>query len=187
MKTHLFFCLAALLALTGCASKATVPPFENEIFLREKAEFEPSIGKDFWIKTIAFLCNAPGSVGAHCDPILTNTKLHTDSLEQGAYGTPYYHVTLSDSRSGYIVAAELMIGATGSDPALAAAECKRRGDPRIGMSAKQVRASCWGDPDRVDRRQTARGVSERYVYGKSRFVLLHNGIVTSVQTSGRLR
>ena len=33
----------------------------------------------------------------------------------------------------------------------------------------------------------ARGVTERYVYGKSRFILLHNAIVTSVQVSGRLR
>jgi hypothetical protein len=55
------------------------------------------------------------------------------------------------------------------------------------MSAKQVRATCRGEPDRVDRRETARGVTERDVYGKSRHVLLHNGIVTSVQISGTLR
>jgi len=45
------------------------------------------------------------------------------------------------------------------------------------MTARQVEATCCGKPDRVD----------RYVYGKSRFVLLHNGIVTSVQVSGALR
>jgi hypothetical protein len=47
--------------------------------------------------------------------------------------------------------------------------------------------TCWGKPIRVDRRETARGVTERYVYSKTRFVLLHNGIVTSVQISGTLR
>ncbi|MFZ0988154.1 MAG: hypothetical protein WAN27_10520 [Xanthobacteraceae bacterium] len=55
------------------------------------------------------------------------------------------------------------------------------------MTRKQVEETCWGKPDQVDRRETARGVTERYVYGKSRFVLLHNGTVTSVQFSGRLR
>jgi hypothetical protein len=55
------------------------------------------------------------------------------------------------------------------------------------MMRKQVEETCWGKPDRVDRRETARGVTERYVYGKSRFVLLRNGIVTSIQISGRLR
>jgi len=55
------------------------------------------------------------------------------------------------------------------------------------MSAKQVLATCWGTPDRVDRRETARGVSERYVYGRNGQVLLHNGIVTSVQISAKIR
>ena len=85
------------------------------------------------------------------------------------------------------MAADLQMYATDIDPAVAAAECKRRGDPRVGMTAKQVRATCWGDPDHVDRGETARGVAERYVYGRGRYVLLHNGVVTSVQISGRLR
>jgi hypothetical protein len=114
LKTRLCFGVAALVALTGCATKATVniQSSENETFLREKAEFEPNVGKDYWIKTIAFLCDTPARTGAHCDPILTNTKLQTDSLEQGAYGTPYYHVKLGDGRSGYVMAADLKSGAT---------------------------------------------------------------------------
>lgn len=175
--------------LTGCASKAavTVQSAENETFLHEKTQYEPNVGKDYWTKTIVFVCRAPDKLGATCDPILTGAKLQADSLEQGKYGTPYYHVKLSDGRTGYVMALELKIGTTDVDPTIAAAECKRRGQPRIGMSAKQVRATCWGDPDRVDRRETARGVTERYVYGGSRHVLLHNGIVTSVQVSGTLR
>ena len=62
------------------------------------------------------------------------------------------------------------------------------------MTAKQVRATCWGEPDHVDRRETARGVTERYVYGDGR-VILHNGIVNlgankryiAVVQSGMLR
>jgi hypothetical protein len=55
------------------------------------------------------------------------------------------------------------------------------------MSAKQVVASCWGKPDHVDRRETAGGISERYVYNKGVYVILRNGIVTAVETRGRLR
>jgi hypothetical protein len=54
------------------------------------------------------------------------------------------------------------------------------------MSAKQVLATCWGKPEHVDRRETTQGITERYVYEDGR-VILHNGIVTSVQTSGTLR
>jgi hypothetical protein len=99
----------------------------------------------------------------------------------------FYHVKLEDDRTGYISAFHLVRFATDVDPAQAAADCKRRGDPRVGTTAKQVRATCWGEPDRVDRRETARGVTERYVYGRNRHVLLHNGVVTSVQISGTLR
>jgi hypothetical protein len=76
--------------------------------------------------------------------------------------------------------------ATDIDLDKVAAECKRHGNPRIGMTAKQVLATCWGKPDHVDRRETARGVTERYIYDNGR-VIFHNGIVTSVQTSGTVR
>ncbi len=156
------------------------------MFLREKGQYEPSIGKDYWIKLLTFLCPTPKRASTDCVTIVAPTKLQVDSLEQGAYGTPYYPVKLSDGRSGYIMAADLKMYATDIDPAVAAAECKRRGDPRVGMTAKQVRATCWGEPVHVDRRETARGVTERYSYDSGR-VILHNGIVTSVQTSGTLR
>jgi hypothetical protein len=56
---------------------------------------------------------------------------------------------------------------TDVDPMQTAAECTRRGNPRVGMSAKQVVATCWGEPDRVDHRETKRGVSERYIMAQA--------------------
>jgi hypothetical protein len=47
-------------------------------------------------------------------------------------------------RSGYIMGADLKMYATDIDPAVTAADCKRRGDPRVGMTAKQVRANLLG-------------------------------------------
>ncbi len=98
---------------------------------------------------------------------------------------PYYHVKLSDGRAGYIMALELKIGTTDIDPAIAAAECKRRGEPRVGMTANQVQATCWGKPVRVDRLKTVQGTTDRYVYQQGR-VILKNGVVTSVKISGTL-
>ena len=70
---------------------------------------------------------------------------------------------------------------------MAAAECKRRGDPRVGMTAEQVKASCWGKPGHVNRTHTADGISDQYVYGDGRYVDLRDGIVTSIQGAGTLR
>src|SRR5205823_238804 len=106
--------------------------------------------------------------------------------EQGFRGHPYFHVKLIDGRTGYAPASQF--GSLADvDPAIIAAECKRRGNPRVGMSAKQVEAPGWGKPGHVDRRETARGISDGSAYGNGRYVILRNGIVTSVQMSGTLR
>jgi hypothetical protein len=102
-------------------------------------------------------------------------------------GGPFYHVTLDDGRTGYIGTSDLTAHGTDTDPVKAAAECKRRGDPRIGMTAQQVEATCWGKPNHVNRTQTVAGISDQYVYSNDRYVYLHNGIVTSIQATGTLR
>jgi hypothetical protein len=155
--------------------------------LEEKAKYEPNVGKTYWLLAIRSLCPTSTTGIIDCTSIPAGTKLQTDGVERGVTTDAFYHVTLEDGRTGYVEAFGLLRFATDVDPAQAAADCKRRGDPRIGMTARQVVAICWGKPGRVDRRETARGVTERYVYGKARFLLLHNGIVTSVQVSGRLR
>ncbi|MGN6747353.1 MAG: hypothetical protein ACTHJS_02050 [Xanthobacteraceae bacterium] len=186
MKTRLCFYLIALAMMVGCATRPPAVDFEKD-FLQEKAKYEPNIGKTYWLLGIRSLCPTPTTNIIDCASIPEGTKLHTDGVERGVTTDAYYHVTLDDGRTGYIEAFGLLRFATDVDPAQAAADCKARGEPRIGMSRKQVEQTCWGKPIRVDRRETARGVTERYVYSKTRFVLLHNGIVTSVQISGTLR
>ena len=104
-----------------------------------------------------------------------------EARHEPVVGEPYYHLKLEDGGTGSVRAYEVVHLPTDVDPMQTAAECTRRGNPRVGMSAKQVVATCWGEPDRVDHRETKRGVSERYIYSTGRYVLLHNGIVTSVQ------
>jgi hypothetical protein len=185
LKTRFCFGLIALAAMTGCATRPPAVNYEKD-FLQEKAKYEANIGKDYWLTSDKFLCPRPTSNVIDCQSIPSGSKLRPDGIERGITSDAFYHVRLEDGRTGYISAFALVSFGTDVDPAQAAAECKRRGEPRLGMTAKQVRATCWGDPDRVDRRETARGVSDRYAYGKNRLVLLHNGIVTSVQISGRI-
>ena len=186
MKTRLCFGLIALAVMAGCVKRPPPVDFEKE-FLEEKAKYEPNIGKTYWLLGSRFLCPTSTTNVIDCTSIPPSTKLQTDGIQRGITSNAYYHVTLEDGRTGYIGAFELLRFATDVDPAQAAADCKRRGDPRIGMTARQVVPTCWGKPERVDHRETARGITERYVYGRNRHLLLHNGIVTSVQISGTLR
>jgi len=176
--------------MTGCAKdpKAVTASYDHEKFLRDKAQYEPIIEKDYWVALPVLLCTKPASnPEGDCIVLAVTTKLQPDGIEEGMFGHPYYHVKLADGRAGYVDASSFKMQTTDTDLEKAEADRRRRGEPRVGMSRKQVEATCWGKPGRVDRRETARGVTERYVYGKTRFVLLHNGIVTSVQISGRLR
>jgi hypothetical protein len=186
LKTRFIISAIALAMMTSCAKRPPPVDFEKD-FLQEKAKYEPNLGKTYWLIGVAFLCPTSTTNVIDCTTIDAGSKLQLDGIERGVTSDAFYHVKLEDGRTGYISAFHLVRFATDVDPAKAAAECKRRGDPRVGMTAKQVRATCWGEPDRVDRRETAGGVTERYVYGRNRHVLLHNGVVTSVQISGTLR
>ena len=120
-------------------------------------------------------------------PLYRNEHVKIDGIVGGdELQLNYYRVTLDDGRTGYIETSHLMTSGTDIDPVKAAAECKRRGDPRIGMTAKQVEATCWGKPDHVNRTQTAGVISDQYVNSNDRYVYLSNGIVTSIQASGTL-
>jgi hypothetical protein len=185
VKTRFCFCLIALALMTSCATRPPAVDFDKE-FLEAKARYQPNIGKTYWPRANPYLCPKPTPNIGECESIPAGSKLHLDGIERGATSDVYYHVTLEDGRSGYIDAFILVTFATDVDPAQIAAECKRRGEPRVGMSAKQIESTCWGKPDRVDRLKTMQGTTDRYVYKHGR-VILKNGIVTSVQISGTLR
>jgi hypothetical protein len=185
VKRRLAFSLIALALTSGCAKRPPAVDFEKG-FLEEKAKYEPNIGKTYWLLGVRSLCPRPTTNVIDCTFIPAGSKLELDGIERGITSDAHFHVKLEDGRTGYIEAFGLIRFATDVDPMQAAAECKRRGDPRVGMSAKQLVATCWGKPDHVDRRETARRVTERYVYDNGR-VILHNGIATSVQTSGTVR
>ncbi len=59
----------------------------------------------------------------------------------------------------------------------------KKSDPSIGMTASEVEASSWGEPERKNITEYAWGTKEQWVYSSQRYVYLENGIVTSIQRS----
>jgi hypothetical protein len=168
-------------------------------FLVEKAKFDGNVGKERWVKFgLLRSCRKPDySSGSDCDFLVPGTHLTIQAVDPGIIqvstdytmpvGDAYYRFGLDDGRVLYAPAHLADPGTVATSPAQDQAECRRKGDPRVGMSAQQVEKTCWGKPDHVNRTTTAGVVSDQYVYGDDRYVYLRNGIVTSIQTSGRLR
>jgi hypothetical protein len=149
----------ALAVTSGCAKTPPAVDFE--------AKYEPNIGKTYWLLGSIFLCSRPTTGVIDCTSIPAGSKLELDGIERGITSDAHFHVKLEDGRTRYrpccniapksraqshadrhdwvcpnnwlrlIEAFGLIRFGTDVDPMQAAAECKRRGDPRVGMSARQ--------------------------------------------------
>jgi hypothetical protein len=189
----------ALAAVAACPVTAsyqhalwaqTEAQVQAALSLKEKATYEPMVGKSFWLKNAVSLCPKPAYT-LQCEMIYPPRRLMIDGVEQQMderaggrivpVGLPYCHAAVDDGRSGYVVCLELP-SQSPIDPVVAAAECKRRGEPRVGMTAKQLEATCWGKPVTINRKETASGITERYIYDSDRSALLRNGVVVSIRT-----
>jgi hypothetical protein len=164
-----------------------------EDYEAEKVKYEPLVGKTLWVTASAhlWLCTVATWTPTDCKAIEPRQRFVVDrvvagSHQSGLYKTtetePYCHVTASDGLSGYMKCLRLEEDSTEIDQAVAEADCKRHGGrPRIGMSIKLV-VACWGKPSTIRRRETARGISESYVYNRQRSVLFHNGAAVTIRT-----
>jgi len=192
-NVHLIFACVALGGLAGCS---TTPKVDMTAVtsspLPSMEKYNGSIGKDYWVSSnLVRLCLGPTSL--HCEEFLQlRTHLKVDGLvpnHSEVAGTsidePYFHVVMDDGRSGFVDAVTMPIMTTTVEPAVAAAECKKKGYPKPGMSAAQVAATCWGPPQYVNTELRNGGKYEQYVYGDNKFVHLRNGIVTSVSVKRR--
>ena len=54
-------------------------------------------------------------------------------------------------------------------------------EPKIGMTADEVRKSTWGEPQKINTTITTNGTSEQWCYSNNKYVYLENGIVKSIQ------
>lgn len=64
-------------------------------------------------------------------------------------------------------------------------EWKNTPSPKIGMTANQARDSKWGDPDKINKTTTSKGIKEQWVYRRSyqgsKYLYFENGILTAIQ------
>ena len=191
-KFHVVFASVTLCSLAGCstAPKVDLTPVTSSP-LPSMQKYNGYIGKDYWVTgNLLQLCEGPTSL--HCLEFLRpGTHLKVDGLvpnhsEVGgtSIDQPYFHVVMDDGRSGFADALILPMSTTTIDPVVAAAECKRKGDPKLGMNAAQVAATCWGPPHYVNTKIRKNGKYEQYIYGDNKLIYLRNGIVTSVSVKG---
>jgi hypothetical protein len=191
--------IGASIILTACAqtSKVDVNTAFAQFYPEEGAKYKPHVGQIRWTTIDATICTRPasGSSTNRCENLGPNAKISIVGLQQGYIeltdatipdGHAYCHVTSGD-HSGYKQCSILLADTTDVDPGSALAECRRRGDPRVGMTAKQVEATCWGRPLKVNRHESTGGIMDQYVYGPGRYVYLQNGVVISISTSGTIR
>jgi hypothetical protein len=69
---------------------------------------------------------------------------------------------------------------SGSEQNAAAADCEKRGQPKIGMTAPQAMDTCWGKPVRTETRVTHDSLEERLIYANGRVLKFRNGALTSI-------
>jgi hypothetical protein len=62
----------------------------------------------------------------------------------------------------------------------AAADCEKRGQPRIGMTAPQAMETCWGKPARTISRVTHDTLEEQLIYADGRVLKFKNGSLTAI-------
>lgn len=54
-------------------------------------------------------------------------------------------------------------------------------EPKIGMTAEEIRNSTWGEPKKINTTIIAYHTTEQWCYSNNRYVYLKDGIVTSIQ------
>ncbi len=98
-------------------------------------------------------------------------------------------VKLDDGKSA-LVGTDSILSLSLSDPVAVAKslkeECKRRGQPKIGMTYDEAVASCWSKPLKIVKTTTASGVQEDYIYGRGHVLRFTDGKITAIlETAGR--
>jgi hypothetical protein len=188
----LIFACVTLCGLADCeaAPKIDLTPVTSSP-LPSMQKYNGYVGKDYWLTALLRLCEGPSSL--HCLQFLqSGMRVKVDGLvpnHSEVAGTsiddPYFHIAIEGGRSGFVSAVILTNATTNVDPVTAAAECKTKGNPKLGMTAAQVKASCWGSPVNVNVKVRATGTYEQYVYRDNKSVYLRDGIVTSVSVKGQ--
>lgn len=185
--------LALATVLGGCAAlsqelRAPMPIGQSEVNSRQSA-----VGSKKWFDALgrASICADPALAKGCSRPktgaatvVAVESVTHDFSQIRTVHAV--YKVRIDGGKSGYISPIDFdtfMVAETKHrQDAAAKTDCDRRGGVRIGMTAAQVEASCWGKPQRINRTITAAGERQQWVYGGYQYLYLVDGVVTAIQS-----
>jgi hypothetical protein len=154
-------------------------------------QYNGYIGNDYWaIRNTVEKCPSPTITSCY-EVLKVGTHMKVDGLVPNHYerngvnfDEPFFHIILDDGTGAFTDARTFAFGTKNTDPV---EECRKKGDPKLGMNAKQVAASCWGPPLYVNTSKHKNGTYEQFIYGDRKSIYLKNGIVTSVDVNRRGR
>lgn len=184
MKLKVTIALTIVLICNSAAVAATTP---FNCWINDECRY--FIGKRLWVSIAPGNPNVVEVTFTQHDWTTVNTlKLKSGAsfivkdLNKASVGADDYYVRLDDGRYGWVGSASPFL-IDYDAVALrkhAAEDCSRRGQPKIGMTAIELIASCWGNPRRIVKKITAAGIEEHYIYGIGHVVRFSDGKVTEI-------
>jgi hypothetical protein len=201
---------AALAGSLGACALATLEPSGRDAANPQLTKASANVGKNLWVASEEALgvelCQEPtgglrgGGDGSKCE-FVKKGRFTVQAVESqpartggsarqpdgGAARGPtgiVYKVAFDDGRTGYMGEADLS-RTTAKDPVVLAADCKRLGNPKIGMTAEQVIATCWGKPEHITHTQAGAQTFDQYAYSGNRHLYFQDGVLRSFQASGQ--
>ena len=194
----------ALAGSLGACASAPSEQSEKEAPDPQITKASANIGRSLWVapddRLGIELCQEPtgglrgGGDGSKCE-FVKKGKFTVQAVEKpqphagkGGARQPapvVYRVAFEDGRTGFIGEADFAGRAIAKDPVVTAAECKQRGNPRIGMTVDQVIATCWGKPEHITHTQSGTQTFDQYVYSNNRSLYFQDGVLRSFQAGGQ--
>ncbi len=194
MRNGTLSILSVLISLFILASCITIPP-------EKLAEYQKEIGKQYWTtEGSGFpLCKEDHQLYGGGDSCPTEyTSIIIEGVMPGHYLTKdtFFAVKNDSGERRYINGRRFIEASkttssfyppkvTSKDPAItsarAAAICLKKGQPKIGMTASQVMATCLGQPNKVNETVIPNHKHEQWVYPDSKYLYFKDGVLTSLQ------
>lgn len=181
--------LLVLLLFISTAALAAAATTTSTCWISDNSGCRYFIGKRLWVSIPPGNPNVVEVTFTQHDWTTANTlKLKSGAsfivkdLNKASVGSDEYYVLLDDGRRGWIGSASpFLIDYDAADlQRRASEECTRRGQPKIGMTATELTASCWGKPRRIIKKTTAVGIEENYVYSIGHIVKFSDGKVSEI-------
>jgi len=200
-KVHHIGVLALVLIFSTAHLQAQ--EYLREQTKKEIATLRADINRKFWVSNNQYqqqLCaSSTYQPDEKCRPLKPGSWFIVKDLavsggfpehDPNIYTWKYFRVQTEDGRTGYvqIISRPAMLT---EDPRVTAqkeaerkqaaiADCERRGQPKIGMTASEATATCWGNPVRVVKKTTAAGIQEDFVYSLGHILQFNDGKLNAI-------